>query len=180
MKDRLEEFVRQHREGFDVHEPDPALWDRIRPAEEPEVKSRTLTWLRYAAAVAVIFAGFSAGIFYLTGTGDRSKAQYSEIYLELMETETYYNQLVNEKYNELKPYLSNEPGIREDLKNDFRELDQIFEELKADLQDDVANPEVVEAMIRNYRIKVEILEDLLYQIKEKEHEYENNEEKVTL
>ena len=49
-------------------------------------------------------------------------------------------------------------------------------ELKNDLKDNVGNPEVVEAMINQYRMKVQILESLLNQIKEKENKYEDENE----
>ena len=32
MSDRLEDFVKQHREQFDLHEPDPSIWLKINPA----------------------------------------------------------------------------------------------------------------------------------------------------
>ena len=41
----------------------------------------------------------------------------------------------------------------------------MFNELKIDLKDDAANEEVIEAMIQNYRIKLQILEEILTQLK---------------
>ena len=38
-------------------------------------------------------------------------------------------------------------------------------ELKDDLNDNADNDEVIQAMIQNYRIKLEILEEMLNQIK---------------
>ena len=32
MSDRLEDFVRQNREQFDLREPDPSIWLKINPA----------------------------------------------------------------------------------------------------------------------------------------------------
>jgi hypothetical protein len=44
------------------------------------------------------------------------------------------------------------------------ELDSVYIDLKADLKDNMANQEVIEAIIENYRMKISILEDLLKQI----------------
>jgi len=55
------------------------------------------------------------------------------------------------------------------------ELDEVYEELKEDLKDNASNPEVIEAMILNYRVKLEVLEDLLNQLKEKENQDEKDE-----
>jgi hypothetical protein len=45
-------------------------------------------------------------------------------------------------------------------------MDKAFDEIKKDLQDDAANEEVIEAMMNHYRLKLEILERMLDEIKE--------------
>jgi len=177
MSDRLEDFVRQNREQFDRREPDPSIWLKINPAKVPVAKERrSLRWLRVAAAVAMIFAGSTAGIYFLTGDRARAEESFSEMYVEIRETEQYYSRMVSERYSELKPYLLNNPAAEEMLIMDMEELDQVYSELKEDLKDNASNSEVIEAMVLNYRVKLEILEDLLYQLKEKENQdYEKDE-----
>ena len=171
MSDRLEDFVRQHREEFDLREPDPSVWLKINPANAPVVKGqRSLRWLRVAAVIAVIFAGSSVGIYYLTGGSNDADLYSDEIYMEMQETEEFYTRMVSERYNELKPFLVSNPMANEMLTTDMDELDQVYSDLKNDLKDNASNPEVIEAMVLNYRIKLEILEDLLNQLKEKENQ----------
>jgi 3-hydroxyacyl-CoA dehydrogenase len=45
------------------------------------------------------------------------------------------------------------------------ELDSLYSALKADLKDNVANQEVIEAIIENYRLRIAILEELLAELK---------------
>ena len=124
----------------------------------------------------MIFAGSTAGIYFLTGESVDADRLSSELYLEILETEQYYSQIVSDRYKELKPFLVSNPGAEEMLSTDMEELDEVYEELKEDLKDNASNPEVIEAMILNYRVKLEILEDLLIQLKEKENQdYEKNE-----
>ncbi len=176
MSDRLEEFVRQNREEFDFREPDPSIWLRIQPESAPVVKERrSMRWLRVAAAVAMIFAGSAAGIYFLTGGKAEADQYSSELYREIRETEQYYNQMVSQRYEELRPYLVGDPAAEEMLQMDMTELDEVYAELKKDLKDNASNPEVIEAMILNYRVKLEILEDLLNQLKEKENQDEKDE-----
>jgi predicted CopG family antitoxin len=66
------------------------------------------------------------------------------------------------------------------LTDDMEELDEVYLELKKDLKDNVSNPEVIEAMVLNYRVKLEILEDLLNQLNEKENQDYENEESYSL
>jgi hypothetical protein len=175
MNDRLEDFVRTHRDQFDPHEPDPSVWLKIRPAGIPERGYRRMRWLRVAAVIAVIFAGSAAGIYYLSGAKGEAGQYSSELLREIRETEQYYNRMVAQRYDELRPYLKDDPQARNMLKTDLQELDEEYEALKNDLQDQVSSTEVIEAMILNYRMKLEILEDLLNQLKEKEtQDYEKN------
>lgn len=171
----MEEFVRQNREAFDHLEPDPSIWLKINPAGTPVHRERrSLRWLRVAAAVALIFAGSSAGFYFLTGGKARPERHGGELSRQMLETEQYYDRMVARRYEELRPYLVDDPAARETLSADLEELDQVYGELKEDLKDNVSNPEVIEAMILNYRVKLGILEDLLYQLKEKETQDENN------
>ena len=52
----------------------------------------------------------------------------------------------------------------EEMKN----LDMIYMELKTDLKDNVSNKEVIEALIVNYRVRIQILEEMLMILKEEE------------
>ena len=61
------------------------------------------------------------------------------------------------------------------MNNELGELDGILRELKEDLNDDADNQEVVEAMMQNYMLKLEILEDMLEQIKAKKEKNNNDE-----
>ncbi len=177
MSDRLEEFVKQHREQFDQREPDPSIWLKINPDNQTVANERRpMRWLRIAAAVAMIFAGSTAGIYFLTGGFAEADRYSSELYQEVLETEQYYSQIVSDRYNELQPFLVSNPAANEMLSADMEELDEVYKELKEDLKDNASNPEVIEAMILNYRVKLEILEDLLNQLKEKENQdYEEDE-----
>ncbi len=176
MSDRLEDFVKQHQEQFDQHEPDPSIWLKINPANAQTTKERKpMRWLSMAAAVALIFAGSTAGIYFLSGVKTEVDRLGNEMYLEMQETEQYYNHMVSQRYDELKPYLVNDPSANEMLTTDMDELDDVYTELKEDLKDNASNSEVIEAMILNYRVKLEILEEVLNQLKEKENQdYEND------
>lgn len=60
MNNRLEQFVRDHREEFDTEEPDNQIWEKIRTDMEPGKKKPTTLvrmqshWIRWSAAAAVI------------------------------------------------------------------------------------------------------------------------------
>ena len=61
--------------------------------------------------------------------------------------------------------LTANPAIRSELMSEISNLDELCQEIRKDLKDNMNTQEVVEALIQNYRIKVEILEDALDKMK---------------
>lgn len=90
---------------------------------------------------------------------------------ELIEADYYYASQISEKKEEFYCLTANNTGLRDDVNMEFVELDKVFKDLKEDLKDNADNEEVVFAMIQNYRIKLEILEEILMQLRSVE---ENN------
>lgn len=187
-KDRLEQFVTENRDRFDDQEPAPALWNTIEnelgsnDSKSRSINIRKIVW-RAAAVLIIFFAAWTANDLYdnyqnkqLASSGHNQEVpeQDSQI-AELLEAEMYYTSQINERQQELFKYTSNNPAIREEINIEITELDSIYVELKHDLQDNLDNEEVIEAMIQNYRVKLQILEDVLFAIKETD----NKEEKPT-
>lgn len=181
MKDRLEQFISDNRDQFDLFEPDEKLWQRIDTGVSPK-KTFRIGWkgmLWRAAAVLIIFgASFVLQEFLHQRRGVISEREESKIIREipeLQEAEIYYTNLLDEKIRLIEPLISEHPELGETLQQDLSELDSIYNELQKDLRDNIANDEVVEAMIQNYILKIQILEDLLEYMNEtsKLHEDED-------
>jgi hypothetical protein len=175
MENRFEEFIKNKRDEFDFREPDPALWKKIEAGIRPR---RVINWrviASRAAAVLIIFAAsymvhdlFDKDSHKLAGRKPQQKPAKEIVIPELQEAELYYSGLISEKLEEIKPILTNCPGIEEELKFEMSELDSLYTDLKTDLKDNVANQEVIEAIIENYRLRITILEDLLKEINPEE------------
>ena len=164
MKDRLEEFVRSHSTEFDLYEPNPELWKKIEKSVHP---GRVIHWnyiLTRAAVVLIIIGAslFGQRLWMKNRLSSGNIASEVEINIpELQEAEMYYTGMINAKLEEVKPYLNEYPSLEEELNTDLSELDSIYVSLKNDLKDNIANHEVIEAMIQNYRLRISILEDML-------------------
>lgn len=184
-EDHLEKFLRKNRDQFDLYDPDPAIWDRIKPArkvkEEQPVNWKVIGW-RGAAAAAVFILSLLIAEYLLQPVGPFSRFRFAsrnEIMIpELQEAEIYYTSQLQLKYQDVKSYLNEYPGLESELIRDFQAIDSIQNELKKDLKDNVSNREVLEALIQNYRIKLSILEDILqhFEYAEGEKNDENNHE----
>lgn len=167
MKDEFDKYIIDNKEDFDVHEPDLNIWDRIEETLPQEKKKtiRFMPYLKYAAAIVILLAGgFMIRMLFEQQNSTIQVAENTTIQInipEVTEAEAYYSAQVNEKMKQLFVYTSNDPSLESEVKVDLMELDSIYSELKKDLKDNVANEEVIQAMIQNYRLKLEILEDIL-------------------
>jgi hypothetical protein len=176
--DNLEEYIRKHREEMDMYKPSSGNWRKIRKGIRTGRPSE-YRWISIAAMVAVIIG--TAVVFYRPGfkssqkaIGESSDQRISKEGSLLKEAEIYYSSLANSLYKEATPMLTKNPEIEKELDTDISQIDSICSEIKKDLKDNVANQDVVEALIQNYRIKIRLLEDMLALLKENEENPEKN------
>lgn len=168
--DKLEEFIKANRDDLDRYDPSPENWDEIQKTLGK--KHRSLwRWLSVAAMIAVILSGylFLTGKFHPDVNNNTLVSADDNGIKQLKETEIYYNNMANTLFREARPLLIRNPEIRKELDSDMSHLDSLCTEIKKDLKDNVANQEVIEALIQNYRIRIRLLEDMLTILKENEN-----------
>jgi hypothetical protein len=176
--DKLEEHIKKYRDDLDEYTPSSDIWKRIKRATKKK-STTVIRWISIAAMALVILG--SVAVFYnplnrwsVTGNRSVKNEEQSSDNPRLKETEIYYNNLVNSLYREAAPLLTANPEIKKELSADFTQLDSICSDIKKDLKDNVANQEVIEALIQNYRIKIRLLEDMLIILKENKDNPEKN------
>jgi hypothetical protein len=176
--EKFEEFVRKNREDLDQYSPSSDIWKRIR---KDLYKSRfqLLRWISAAAVIVIIFT--TAALFYIGENRKNylnnriaSDALHLETEIMLKEAEIYYNNLINDLYSQASGLLTGYPDVKQELINDLSHLDSIYADIKEDLQDNLDNQEVIEALIINYRIKIDILENMLAILKQSSNVTEKN------
>ena len=176
--DRLEEHIRNNRKDLDRHNPSYDVWRRIDKSLGKE-KTHLPKWFSIAAMFvlilgsALILYNGRSKIFGLRGE-KIMEAEEERANPQLKETEIYYTNLVNSLYREATPLLVSNPDIKKELNTDISHLDSLCTDIRKDLKDNVANQEVVEALILNYRIKIRLLEDMLVILRENEGKPDNN------
>lgn len=94
--------------------------------------------------------------------------------IEFEKLNAYYASRIEQKKKEIFIFTASNPKIEKDVTIEFEQLDSAYKALRNDLKDNVDNSEVVSAMIQNYRIRLEILENILEQLKKiNDHEKKN-------
>lgn len=146
------------------------IWQRIKDDLNGSRKE-LIKWLS-AASIVIIIA--SVSLYYIGKNRikylDYRNSEYTinqKTELKLKETEIYYNNLINELYLQALPFLSKHPEIQKELSDDLLNLEKSYVDLKDDLHDNINNQEVIEAMVSNYRIRTDLLENILGNVTDK-------------
>lgn len=164
----LEQFVQENRPTFDNEKPPAFVWENVEK-NLPRKRIRMYRVLRMAAAVLLIL-GLGIVIGRFAGQPSKTELALSDISNEYAELEDFYTQKINQKINLLKDREPDERALA-----DIKELEQEFETLKRELNATNAEDEqIIQAMIENYRTKIDILERVLNRTNHlKEHKTNN-------
>ena len=172
-QDKLENFIQENREAFDVFEPSDSLWDQI---EKPKTKVLKLNWKTIAIRIVAVVIIFIGSYFVhdwmqekkpnsIVVVQEPDRMEGMENVTVLMEAEVFYASQINSAKDEIVRLSGDDSELMKYIDYDLVELDEVFKELKNDLKDGSDNEEVIEAMIQNYRIKLDILEETLRQLR---------------
>ncbi len=173
----MKKYVEQRRSEFEVYQNDyDAIWDNvIDELDKKETPTAGLAVIWKAAAIFIVVVGLGLIMFSKGPNSERyaDGIALSELSPELAEAEIYYSQLIEEKLQILQTSNSD---VKKLVIADLSVLDSAYQELKHDLKDNADNEEVVNAMIQNYRIKLEILEQILEELNDKNGQPNQREE----
>ncbi|MBB6611322.1 hypothetical protein H7F15_09760 [Pontibacter sp. Tf4] len=183
MKDRLKDFVSEHRDEFDVYEPRPELWQEICQEISVEKERQETKVIRFSYGDNFSFSGnlafmrVAAAILLLLGCGltlwmtkqRTEEGTYSlaaatqpaiqKIAPELVEVEAYYTSQLKSKKEELSEYDMKVLGLDEkrDIDRELARLDSSYIQLKKQLLTAPNTDKVMNAMIQNLQIRIEVL-----------------------
>ena len=173
MKDKLEKFVKEHRDEFDTFEPRPDLWQDISKELHQKKTVRSLwpdrahLWKYAAAIVLLITASF---IIWQQFPADNATTQVAireqvpsveELAPQLAEVESYYTSLIHQKQEEIGSYDLKALGIEDNLQQDIAGLDSSYNRLKRELVTTPNKEQIMDAMILNLQMRMEILNSQL-------------------
>ncbi|POY36905.1 hypothetical protein C3K47_07515 [Solitalea longa] len=176
MKDRLESFVEEHRDEFDVYEPNPQVWRSIEKTmrNEPKVLKLSFNW-RIAAAIALII-GFGFTVFRVANRTPQPEDSLAKINPEYAQTAYHMAALIDIKRDELKQIQKEQPELYQEFSGDLERLDKNYQAMKIQLGGAANQETVVEAMIQNLQLQIDLLNQqltIIQRINNKNKQYEN-------
>lgn len=155
MKDKLKEFIDQHRDEFDNKEPSDGVWAGI----ERSTKRKTVfTAVSMWRAAAILFFGLSVYLF----VAPKEKREVSKLQTELKDIESYYGDQIAEKV----AFIDKLDGYEDDkFSQDLKKLDAMYEVLREEMK---ASPsaKVKDALILNMLIRIDLLNEQIQKLED--------------
>jgi hypothetical protein len=166
-KDSWKSFIDENREEFDNEMPSAQVWGNVERGLGPKM-IRLSTVLRIAAVLVVMLG---AGIWWmLRPTPEQPLAKkdntsetgfvLASVAPEYQEVESYYVNKIDDAMDELETLQPDK-----ELFAAIAELDAEFKQLQKEMGDAVNKEEIIQAMIENYRLKLELLETMVQSLK---------------
>ena len=165
-KNRLDEFIKANREEFDFRAPSPEVWEKIEAATKTTKVVPLRHYFMRAAAVAVILIATGVALWQSSINSPARLAENADPELkELIEAEAFYSSQVNQKLKEIQKCYYTFPELKHEIETDLNELEGMYKLLKNDLEENISNKSVIEAMIENNRYRLQLCDDVLNQVK---------------
>ena len=162
-KDHLKIFIDENRHEFDSDKAPDTVWEKLAsqlqyddPSVNPKNKFPVLYFVSGIAATLLLM--ITALIGYQIGIRNNNYPENNQVYRSYTLKEKDYLQEINHKMDLLE-MNSLDPSIQ----NDLLELDAVYQELKAELLENRNGntAQIIDALIKNYNTKIEILEIIL-------------------
>ena len=176
--DNFEKHIRDNKSSFDEFQPDRSkIWDQIElKLDSNKTKViplwRSKKW-RVAASIAIIIGIFSMFGLMITGSSDLSTGNAS-VNEELNDVNSYYKNLVSTQVQLVKNSSKLSSEEKEEFLSFMEELDKEYIDLKNELKKNINNEAILEAIVKNYKKRIDIIENLLQQLNDsKEIKNEN-------
>jgi hypothetical protein len=166
----LEEKIRKNRDLFDEVDPPDGHLSRFQLKLDTlhEAGSRHINWFSgkvyKVAAVIVVLLGLSLIYYLINPSGNTNQLTASTLPQEVQEARMYYDKLAEEKLqkiNECAASPSEASYIQKVVSKEIIMLDSSSVQLEQQLQNDQDNPRIINALIRNYKTKSELVDNIL-------------------
>lgn len=175
----LETYIREQRALLDAEHPREGHEKRFlqklnrRPARSLKLRHA----LQLAASVAILVTS-GLVIVKLNKSGDERARQ--EIPAAVMEAEMYYASQVDSRVERIREFNFANAEEKAILLDELDDLDSYHQQLLSDLSANPTDERVMNALIRHYQIKLEIMDQIIMQLNQIKSETSDNYENETI
>ncbi len=152
MGDRLEKFIENHREEFDVEVPSDLIWDKIRKQSKSHTSGRSQYWKIAAVFFLISTLALLIDRVGFNGSKDNSTTAFTS---DFRQVESYYVGMIEEKRNEV--LTQSDTQLSRSFLKEIEELDEVYSQLKEVAKLNNPGTTMTDAMINNLQMRIEIL-----------------------
>jgi hypothetical protein len=171
----LEKHIREQRMLLDSDMPRDGHEDRFiqKLDRRPGRKVHFRHLIQVAASIAIILA---SAIVIIRQNNSGSKMAQEEIPAAMVEADIYYTTQVNARYDEIREFNFDNTEEKTVLLNELKDLDATHQQLMSDLEANPDDDRVINALIRHYQIKLEVMDQIIIQLNQIKTETSKNHE----
>jgi hypothetical protein len=179
----IEKQIKEQRLLLDTDRPREGHEERFMKRLERLSDQRPVRRIRFrhaiqvAASVAIIL---TSAILLVRKDKSGNKVAQHEIPEAVMEANYYYTSQVDEKYKEISSFDFNDPGEKALLLNELKDLESFHQQLMKDLKANPDDERVVNALIRHYQMKLDVMDQIIKQLNQVKTEISQNHEKESI
>jgi hypothetical protein len=180
--DELKNLIEKNRQLFDTAEPSTGHFERFeRMLQNQQMsKRRNLEWttvLKVACiALLIVLSGLYVGEHFIV-----SKLPIAKYNPEFKEAQQYYIQVVDQRIGEIEQLQSHlSPEQKELMEEELNEMDEMYKKLQKDYNAMPNDPRILQAMLKYYQIKADILNRIIQDLNKVQQLNNPNHENVEL
>jgi hypothetical protein len=166
--DNFEKHIRENVSEFEVHKADRSkMWTKISQeleVEEPKVVPFWKSPMLKIAAALLLLLGIASVVglsFFGNRAGDTQFASK-----ELLDIDMHYKGLVSYQVQLVQKNSKLSQEDKKEFLSFMDELDEEYQELRLEMYKNLDNELVLEAIVGNYKKRIELIEQLLKQMDE--------------
>ena len=165
---KLEDIIRSHRNEFDNLEPSEDHFEKFyHKLRQYNRRKRLFSWQVILKAAVVAVLVLLSGLWVYDRI-DQDKTPESialgKVSPEVKEAHFYYTSLMHEKYEQIRQFDFRNEEQKKMLLNELNNMDSIYLNIKEDLRTNPNDPRVINALIRHYQMKLEVMNQILEQL----------------
>lgn len=161
MENKLNDFFSEN--NFDFQEPHSGHLERFeRKLNQPKKNNKTSwKWLSAAASVVLVLG------FWLGSNHTKQQMDLADVSPKMEEVQNYFVSTIHQELKDLEKNRSLETeSIIEEALEQLEELEENYKTFVKELNTDGNSRKIINAMIKNYQQRLEVLENVLLQIEE--------------
>lgn len=177
---KIDDLIKDNIDFFNSEEPDDGHFERFtQKLAKPEQKIIKIKFTTFIKAAGILVLMTLSGLWTYEHFLQKPEIiKLGDISPEYREAENYYLNTINTEYLEIKQFKFQDKDQKRILLKELQDMDSVYVQLQKDLKLNPNDERVINAMINHYQLKIEVMNQIISQLKEinnqiKQFEHEN-------